>query len=104
MSEGYCPLMVGDKVVCVVDWEPHPLLVVPKKGEVYTVRAIAALTDGVGVLLEEIRNPVAKTDRGRIGETHFVFAAFRRVLPDTKPAVESLKQMLSDHVKKGAHV
>lgn len=81
----YCGFQVGQHVACIADhktpgarakWERRGVQF-PARGKVYTIRALFRAENGVGVLLEEIRNPlVPSREFGKI-EAYFWSSKFR---------------------------
>ena len=80
----YSALVPGQHVVCINDRWTGPVaaccrlngVVLPKKSNVYTIRDTIASPVGIGVRLEEIRNPVCPFSNGAM-EPAFRASAFR---------------------------
>jgi hypothetical protein len=72
---------IGQKVECIDGkWDPewirrHPNIILPKEKEVYTIRGIRH-SFKIGLLLEEIRNPICDFQEG-LCEPSFVKESFR---------------------------
>jgi hypothetical protein len=70
---------VGQKVRCIADrfdfgkWTPieYRDIILPKKGEIYTIRRVVTTEFGVGLLLEEIQNEEIHHDIGGVREPIF---------------------------------
>ena len=76
-------MKVGSIVECINDiWEPRTLESVPNrplKGNAYIIRGIEEYKHGVGLHLEEIRNPDIKFPSGLIAEPSFDINRFREM-------------------------
>lgn len=86
-NTGYCAFVVGQHVVCITDdfmkssalrrkWERRGVRY-PSKNKVYTIRQIYLTSKYVGVLLEEIRNPLVPTRERGLIEAGFTARKFR---------------------------
>jgi len=64
----------------------------PVKGKIYTVREIRKLSNRIGILLEEITNPIHTASNGITAEPGFVIDRFRELLPPMDIAAEIEKQ------------
>lgn len=82
-------LKPGDLVICVDDdWRRLRVLrVYPRKNGIYTVRGIVSYTEGDGLMLEEILNPLS--DNGN--EMAWDSGCFR---PIRKPDIEVLRRIV----------
>ncbi|MDK4729364.1 hypothetical protein [Rhizobium phaseoli] len=98
-TTGYCAFVVGQHVVCITDdfmksqalrrkWERRGVRY-PSKNKVYTVRQVYLTSKYVGVLLEEIRNPLVPTRERGLTEAGFLARKFR---PLKKLKIEDFMQ------------
>lgn len=79
-------MKVGSLVECIYHFVPDPMEVgygikYPVCGEIYTVRDVIDCSEGIGVVLEEIINPVVPFKTGPDCEMYFTIDAFREVQP-----------------------
>jgi hypothetical protein len=75
---------VGDKVLCIADnFHPRSILLIPNrpvKDQEYIVREIIEVRDEVGLLLEEISNPLLVNDNdGSLYEPNFNINRFKKL-------------------------
>jgi hypothetical protein len=86
---------VGQKVVCVVEFDGHyGQEIFPKRGGIYTVRTAEVEDDGQWIRLHEIVNPAAKYAE-RFDECMFAACGFRPVV-ERKTDISIFKKMLTD--------
>lgn len=93
-----CNFKVGEKVVCISTILPqaYSRSVLPEKGEMYTIRGILEKEGNVGLVLEEIVNPVQKFKNG-YGEEHFGIKFFRKL--DYQFAEDVIKKICEEPVE-----
>ena len=91
-------MKVGTIVECINDiWEPRTLEVVPNrpfKGNVYVIRDIIEYKHGVGLHLEEIRNPNITFPSGAIAEPSFHIERFREMTEIDDLVLELVEEVL----------
>jgi len=96
-----CNFRVGQKVVCINDtWNEYHAQVVraldvvlPVKGEIYTIRSIIVRPHRSDLLLHEIINPIIEYDIGP-AEQHFNVLRFKPVV-ERKTDISIFKAMLN---------
>ena len=91
-------MKVGSIVECINDiWEPRTLKSVPNrpfKGNAYVIRDIIEYKHGVGVHLEEIRNPDIVFPSGMIAEPSFAIDRFREMTEIDDLVAELVEEVL----------
>lgn len=82
---------IGSLVECIETFEYEEGLVYPVKGAYYVVRDILALNGGIGLHLEEIKNPIKTYSDGV--EKAFDIKGFKEVQP---PMTITLKNLIKE--------
>jgi len=90
---------IGSLVECIETFEYEEGLTYPVKGSYYVVRDILALNGGIGLHLEEIRNPTKMYSDGT--EKAFDIKGFKEVQP---PVTISFKNLIKEKQYGAGHL
>jgi hypothetical protein len=77
-----CDFVVGDKVVCIDDFEPcrqSEVEQLPKLNEIYTVQEVIEADGEIWITLVEIQNQIVRIDSFTIEDYSFLHTCFRKV-------------------------
>ena len=95
-------MKVGSIVECINDiWEPRTLKAVPNRpfrSNAYVIRGIVEYPHGVGLHLEEIRNPDIVFPSGMIAEPSFDINRFREMTEIDDLVAELVEEVLAEEL------